>query len=66
MPTCVMFCKVNQLLVYSAENNIGKIIISSEDMLLTFMIGYEPADFTVHPPPPRTADGGFIFFRIGV
>ena len=24
-------------------------------------IGYEPADLTVHPPP-RTAEGGFIFF----
>ena len=25
------------------------------------LIGYEPADLTVHPPP-RTAEGGFIFF----
>ena len=24
-------------------------------------VGYEPADLTVHPPP-RTAEGGFIFF----
>ena len=24
-------------------------------------IGYEPADLTVHPPP-RTDEGGFIFF----
>ena len=24
-------------------------------------IGYEPGDLTVHPPP-RTAEGGFIFF----
>ena len=24
-------------------------------------IGYEPADLTVHPPP-RTAEGGFIYF----
>ena len=24
-------------------------------------LGYEPADLTVHPPP-RTAEGGFIFF----
>ena len=23
-------------------------------------LGYEPADLTVHPP--RTAEGGFIFF----
>ena len=25
------------------------------------ILGYEPADLTVHPPP-RTAEGGFIFF----
>ena len=24
-------------------------------------IGYEPADLTVHPPP-KTIEGGFIFF----
>ena len=29
------------------------------------VIGYEPADLTVHPPP-KTIDGGFIIFRIGV
>ena len=26
------------------------------------LVGYEPADLTVHPPPPRTAEGGLIFF----
>ena len=25
-----------------------------------YIVGYEPADLTVHPP--RTAEGGFIFF----
>ena len=26
-------------------------------------LGYEPADLTVHtPPPPKTIEGGFIFF----
>ena len=34
------------------------------------IIGYEPVDLTVHPPPhratPKTIEGGFIFFRIGV
>ena len=25
------------------------------------IIGYEPADLTVHPPP-KTIEGGFIFF----
>ena len=29
------------------------------------LIGYEPADLTVHPPPPN--DRGWVhFFRIGV
>ena len=27
----------------------------------TLFIGYEPADLTVHPPP-KTIEGGFIFF----
>ena len=26
------------------------------------LLDYEPATLTVHPPPPRTAEGGFIFF----
>ena len=26
------------------------------------LIGYEPADLTVHPPPPRMIESGFIFF----
>ena len=31
------------------------------------LIGYEPADLTVHPPPPKKNDRGWIyFFRIGV
>ena len=25
-------------------------------------IGYEPAGLTVHPPPPRMIESGFIFF----
>ena len=29
--------------------------------LLYSIIGYEPADLTVHPPP-KTVEGGFIFF----
>ena len=27
-----------------------------------FQIGYEPAGLTVHPPPPKMIEGGFIFF----
>ena len=33
--------------------------------ILCAIVGYEPADLTVHPPS-RTAEGGLIFFRIGV
>ena len=29
-------------------------------------IGYEPADLTVHPPPPELPRVGSFFFRIGV
>ena len=29
---------------------------------LLVLLGYEPADLTVHPPPPRMIEGGFIFF----
>ena len=25
-------------------------------------LGYEPADLTVHPPPPRTAESGLTLF----
>ena len=38
----------------------NKYIYDFSDFLLP-QIGYEPADLTVHPPP-RTAQGGFIFF----
>ena len=30
------------------------------------IIGYEPADLTVHPPPPQNDRGWVHFFRIGV
>ena len=33
---------------------------NNSHVLATCIIGYEPADLTVHPP--RTAEGGFIFF----
>ena len=33
----------------------------NEYLELTPLVGYEPADLTVHPLP-RTAEGGFIFF----
>ena len=26
------------------------------------VLGYEPAGLTVHPPPPRMIEGGFILF----
>ena len=31
-------------------------------LLLATLLGYEPADLTVHPPPPRMIEGGLIFF----
>ena len=30
------------------------------------VIGHEPADLTVHPPPPQNCRGWVHFFRIGV
>ena len=30
------------------------------------LLGYEPADLTVHPPPPQNCRGWVQFFRIGV
>ena len=32
----------------------------------TFVIGYEPAGLTVHPPPPPNDRGWVHFFRMGV
>ena len=26
------------------------------------LLGYEPANLTVHPPPQKTIEGGLIFF----
>ena len=28
---------------------------------ISMLLGYEPAGLTVHPPPPRMIEGGFIF-----
>ena len=44
---------------FSSENRHSK--LRNEDLEHKH-VGYEPADLTVHPPPPRTAEGGFIFF----
>ena len=32
---------------------------------ILYNIGYEPAGFTVHPPPSKS-EGGFISIRMGV
>ena len=44
----------------------GQLILSYAILVCNMMlgvraIGYEPGDLTVHPPP-RTAEGGSIFF----
>ena len=39
----------------------NKVTLQLLSKLTATHIGYEPADLTVHPPP-RTAEGGFIFF----
>ena len=50
-------CKINRVHILFCFIERFKNI----DMILS-VLGYEPADLTVHPPPPRTAEGGFIFF----
>ena len=32
------------------------------DTVLYRLLGYEPANLTVHPPKKKTVEGGFIFF----
>ena len=49
-------------LVVSCEMEMNFIIFNIICFLLHWEIGYEPADLTVHPPPPKTMEGGFIFF----
>ena len=44
---------LNKLTYYGVKN-------SANDLLSSYLLGYEPADLTVHPP--RTAEGVFIFF----
>ena len=45
------------------QNDVKIIVCACLVIYIIFIvyIGYEPADLTVHPPP-RTAEGGFIFF----
>ena len=40
--------------------HISAISIDENLAMSANILGYEPADLTVHPP--RTAEGGFIFF----
>ena len=51
MADCVYF------LLYLALDKLSFMRLINDVLVL----GYEPADLTVHPPP-RTAEGGFIFF----
>ena len=43
---------VQQLFLWACHTHVVRVIN---------IIGYETADLTVHPPP-RTSEGGFIFF----
>ena len=38
----------------------------SADIAKCTIVGYEPADLTVYPPPPQNCRGWVHFFRIGV
>ena len=43
-----------------------KILFRTDVSMSTVLVGYEPACLTVHPPPPRMIEGGFIFFVMGI
>ena len=38
------------------------LIVSNSTETHSTLIGYEQAWLTMHPPPPKTIEGGFIFF----
>ena len=50
-------------LKFSQKTSVSIFVHFVYDMYIVVdsLIGYEPADLTVHPPP-RTAEGGFIYF----
>ena len=41
------------------------ILIILSTIMPVYVLGYEPADITVHPPPQKNYRG-WVFFRIGV
>ena len=54
--TNILFCFAQKIML----NDIMGITLFYKHF--SYTIGYEPADLTVHPPPPRMIEGGFIFF----
>ena len=48
--------------ISNSSNSIIKACLSPIIFIFSPIIGYEPGDLTVHPPPPKSIEGGFIFF----
>ena len=50
----------------SKHNNTESdlLCLKDNDTMLDILVGYEPADLTVHPPPPQNDRGWVIFFCI--
>ena len=59
----MLYCDIGVTINYNAKDNtktIGVLLISivvleaqQKNIMITHYIGYEPADLTVHPPPPE-------------
>ena len=50
--------------LHSDESPVTLVVLCLVSLTIKFLyqvLGYEPADLTVHPPPPRTAARGFFF-----
>ena len=42
------------------------LLTAQQELIKIYVLGYEPAGLTVHPPPPKNDRGWFHFFRMGV
>ena len=62
----VSYLPDQQFVMLQSSGKLDQVLILCHGMFLAsarhvLILGYEPADLTVHPPP-RTAEGGFIVF----